>query len=52
MVWAFEAARICLAIFGYAAAGWAAGFGLGYRREVNDAITGGARKPDHRLEGD
>ena len=52
MVWALEVARICLAIFGYAAAGWAVGFGMGYRRGVNDAITGGARKPDHRLEGD
>jgi hypothetical protein len=52
MVWALEVARICLAIFASAAAGWAVGFGMGYRRGVNDAITGGAGKPDHRLEGD
>ena len=52
MVWAFEAARICLVVFACAAAGWAVGFGMGYRRGVNDPITGGARKPDHRLEGD
>jgi hypothetical protein len=47
MVWALEVARICLAIFACAAAGWAVGFGMGYRRGVNDAITGGAGKPDH-----
>jgi len=52
MVWAFEAARVWLVVFACAAAGWAAGFGMGYRRGVNDAITGGAGKPDHRLEED
>jgi hypothetical protein len=52
MLWALEAARICLAIFGCAAAGWAVGFGMGYRRGVNDAINGRARKPDRRLDGD
>ena len=52
LVWALEVARIWLIVFGCAAAGWAAGFGMGYRRGVNDAITGGAGKPDPRLEGD
>ena len=52
MVWALEVARIWLIMFGCAAAAWAVGFGIGYRRGVNDAINGGARKPDHRLEGD
>ena len=52
MVWAFEAARVWLVVFACAAAGWAVGFGMGYRRGVNDAITGGAGKPDHRLEWD
>jgi len=30
--WALEAARICIIILGCAAAGWAIGFGMGYRR--------------------
>jgi hypothetical protein len=51
MVWALEVARICLAVFGCAAAGWAAGFGMGYRRGVNDAINS-IREPDHRFDGD
>ena len=52
MVLTMEIARICLVVLCCAAAGWAAGFGMGYRRGVNDAITGGAGKPDHRLEED
>jgi hypothetical protein len=52
MVLTMEIARICLVVLCCAAAGWAAGFGMGYRRGVNDAITGGAGTPDHRLEGD
>ena len=39
LVWALEVARICFAIFGCAAAGWTVGFGMGYRRGVNDAIA-------------
>lgn len=39
MVWALEVARICLTIFGGVGAGWAVGFGMGYRRGVNDAIA-------------
>jgi hypothetical protein len=52
MVWAFEAARIWIIVFGCALGGWALGFGMGYRRGVNDAIIGSIRKPDHRLSGD
>ena len=32
MVWALEVARIWLIVFGCAAAAWAVGFGIGYRR--------------------
>jgi hypothetical protein len=32
-------AIVCFAIFGCVAAGWVVGFGMGYRRGVNDAIT-------------
>jgi hypothetical protein len=52
MVWALEVARICLAIFGYAAAGWAVGFGMGYRRGVNDAKTGDIIKAGHRMNAE
>jgi hypothetical protein len=37
MVWTLEVARICFAIFGCVPAGWVVGFGMGYRRGVNDA---------------
>jgi hypothetical protein len=46
MVWALEAARIWLVVFGCAAGGWAIGFAMGYRRGVNDALIGSIRKPD------
>lgn len=52
VVWALEAVRIWLVVFGCAAGGWAIGFAMGYRRGVNDALIGGIRKPDHRLNGD
>ena len=52
MVWAVEAARVCIVIFGCAAAGWAVGFGMGYRRGVNDVMTGDIFKADHRVNGD
>jgi hypothetical protein len=39
MVWAFEVARICLTVFTCMAAGWVVGFGMGYRRGVNDTIA-------------
>ena len=52
MVWVLEAARIWLLIFSCAAAGWAVGFGMGYRRGVNDAITRDIINADHRVKGD
>jgi hypothetical protein len=52
MLWALEVARICLAIFGYSAAGWVVGFGMGYRRGVHDAMTDNILKADHRVGGD
>jgi hypothetical protein len=52
LVWALEVARICLAIFGYAAAARAVGFGMGYRRGVNDGMTGNILDADHRFNGD
>jgi len=52
MVCALEAARICLVIFGCAAASWAVGFGMGYRRGANDAITGDIFTSDHRYNGE
>jgi hypothetical protein len=52
MVWAFEVARICLAVFGCMAAGWVAGFGMGYRRGVNDAIAYDIASAEHRLSAE
>ena len=42
MVLTMEIARICLVVLCCVAAGWTVGFGMGYRRGVNDAINGGA----------
>jgi hypothetical protein len=52
MVWAFEVARICLAVFGCMAAGWVVGFGMGYRRGVNDAIACDIASAEHRLSAE
>jgi hypothetical protein len=52
MVWALEAAGIWLAVFGCAAAGWAVGFGMGYRRGMNDAMTDNIFKADHRVNAE
>jgi hypothetical protein len=52
MVWALEVARVCLAIFGCVAAGWAVGFGMGYRRGVNDAIAHDIACPEHRVNAE
>lgn len=52
MVWAFEVARICLAIFGWGAAGWAVGFGMGYRRGVNDTIAHEICCAEHRVNAE
>jgi hypothetical protein len=52
MVWTLELARIYLAVLGCAAAGWAVGFGMGYRRGVNDAMTGDIIRTDHRVNAE
>ena len=52
MLWALEVARICLAIFGYSAAGWVVGFGMGYRRGVNDAIAHDIACAEHRVSAE
>jgi hypothetical protein len=52
LAWALEAARICLLIFGCGVGGWALGFGMRYRRGVNDITNGTIGKPDHRLNED
>jgi len=49
MAWAIEAARLCFLIFGCAAAGWAVGFGMGYRRGVNDAVAHDIACADQRV---
>jgi hypothetical protein len=50
--WALEAARICIIIVGCAAAGWAIGFGMGYRRGVRDAIANEILAPNHWFNGE
>ena len=52
MVWAFDVARVCLAVFGCMAAGWVVGFGMGYRRGVNDAIAYDIASAEHRLSAE
>jgi hypothetical protein len=41
-----------LFIAGCAAAVWVAGYGMGYRRGVKDALYSSSPKTDHRLNGD
>jgi len=52
MVLGLEIARICLVVLGCAAAGWAVGFGMGYRRDVKDGITGQMFKAEHRISAE
>lgn len=52
MVWTLELARIYLAVLGCAAAGRAVEFGMGYRRGVNDVMTGDIIRTDHRVNAD
>ena len=52
MVWALETARVWLLVFGCAAGGWAAGFGMGYRRGVNDGLMGNILKAEHRVNAE
>ena len=52
LVLALEIARICLVVLGCAAAGWAVGFGMGYRRGVNDSIAADILKAEHRINAE
>jgi hypothetical protein len=47
--WTLPSGLTWLFVAGCAVAAWLIGYGTGYRRGVNDAITGGIRKPDQRL---
>jgi len=48
-VWTLPSGLTWLFIAGCAVAAWLIGYGTGYRRGVNDSITGSLRKPDRRL---
>ena len=52
MAWALEAARIFFVVCGCAVCGWALGLGMGYRREVDDAVTHNGIRADQRVNGD
>jgi len=51
LAWALEAARIWIILFGCAAGGWAIGFGMGFRRGANDALSDNIIRADHRVSG-
>ena len=51
MAWALGAARIFFVVCGCAVYGWALGFGMGYRRGVDDAATHNGIRADYRLNG-
>ena len=52
MVWTLEVARICLAVFSCVAVGWVVGFGMGYRRGVNDNIAHEIACAEHRISAE
>jgi hypothetical protein len=52
MVWTLEVARICVAVFACVAAGWVVGFGMGYRRGVNDTIAHEIACAEHRVSAE
>jgi hypothetical protein len=49
---ALEAAWIFFVICGCVTSGWALGFGMGYRRGVNDAVSHDRISADHRIDGE
>jgi hypothetical protein len=51
-VWTLPNGLTWLFIAGCAVAAWLVGYGMGYRRGMNDTINGSLRKPDHRLSGE
>jgi hypothetical protein len=52
LVSAIEVARICLVLLGCVAAGWAVGFGMGYRRGVKAGMSGDIVKAEHRINAE
>lgn len=44
--------RICLVLLGCVAVGWVVGFGMGYRRGVNDGKTGDIFRAEHRVNAE
>ena len=52
LVSAIEMARIYLVLLCCLAAGWVVGFGMGYRRGVNDGMTGDIFKAEHRVNAE
>jgi hypothetical protein len=52
IAWMISTGLTWLFIAGCAAAVWVAGYGMGYRRGVKDALYSSSPKTDHRLNGD
>ena len=52
MVWTIPSGLTWLLIAGCAIAAWVVGYGMGYRRGVKDAITGGGIKAKHRINAE
>jgi len=52
IAWTIPSGLTWLFIAGCVVAALVVGYGLGYRRGVNDTINGSTRKPDHRFDGD
>ena len=50
IAWTMPSGLTWLFIAACAVAVWVAGYGMGYRRGVKDAINGSTGKPDHRLD--
>ena len=52
ITWTMPSGLTWLFIAACAVAAWVIGYGLGYRRGVNDAINESTGRPDHDLDGD
>jgi hypothetical protein len=52
MGWAMQVALIWTIALGGAGGAWIAGYHMGYRRGVKDAITGDIVRADHRVNVD
>jgi NhaP-type Na+/H+ or K+/H+ antiporter len=50
MLWALEAAWVCLIFFSCALGGWALGFVMGYRRGATDAFADKIIRADYRVQ--